>query len=396
MRHRLSIVAWLPFALTSTGAPPTCSRPVKVGNPSSQASAVSCSPDPTHCPSCDPCHLDGCLDPSTGSCSDPAAAEGTPCPGGMCQLGVCAEADGGSSGSGPLDAGSSDAGSSTGLPAFSAVWTIVMENHSATTILNDSTAVFIQQLVSTYSSAVNYSDIRQPSLPNYIEMICGCDSQNYTFDSSNESAVTLITSMGNNMFTNANIGSQLDAAGIPWRAYAQDSSGYVTNCESDDTPEYASRHFPFVYFQNIFGTGTTASAYCIDHARVFGNFTVGTGDFYTDLARGTYRYQWITPDVIYDMHDGTVADGDNFLSYVVPAIQNTAAYQAGGVIFITWDDGDVDDNPLFIAVSNYSRPGYESAIAYSHTNFFATVQDIFGLPRLGDAQRVPNMSDLFQ
>jgi hypothetical protein len=40
------------------------------------------------------------------------------------------------------------------------------------------------------------------------------------------------------------------------------------------------------------------------------------------------------------MHDGTIADGDNWLSSNLPAILGSPEYQSGStVVFITWDEG---------------------------------------------------------
>ena len=153
---------------------------------------------------------------------------------------------------------------------------------------------------------------------------------------------------------------------------------------------------PFLYFSDFVGATATGSQACQDHVRVFGDFTNKTGDFYSDLAAGSYAYQWITPDLIYDMHDGTIADGDNFIGAVVPEIQKTAAYQAGGVIFISFDEGENgSDQILFIAVSKRAKMGYSSMTPYTQDSFLATIEDIYGLPRTGAAVNAPNLMDLF-
>jgi hypothetical protein len=89
--------------------------------------------------------------------------------------------------------------------------------------------------------------------------------------------------------------------------------------------------------------------------------TCRSSTFKTDLNAGTCAYQWITPDLIDDMHDGTDADDDNFIKAVVPEIQKSAQYKAGGVIFITGDEGENgSDDILFVAVSNRAKPNYVS------------------------------------
>jgi acid phosphatase len=280
---------------------------------------------------------------------------------------------------------------------FPAVWVILMENRSKQEIQASSSIPTIKMLASTYAQAGSYSSPLHPSEPNYIEMTCGCDSAHHALDVTDESAQTLIGSAGS-VYKDTSLGGQLEAAHVPWRAYAQDSASGSTlaPCSPDDTGEYAARHLPFVYFQDVFGPGTTGSLLCQSRVRVFGDFKAKTGDFYTDLNAGTYAYQWITPDLIYDMHDGTDADGDSFIAAVVPEIQKSAQYKAGGVIFITWDEGENGSNDIFfIAISNRAKANYASPTPFTHDNFLATIEDIFKLPRTGQAVGAPSMMDLF-
>jgi acid phosphatase len=286
---------------------------------------------------------------------------------------------------------------SSGPYLFPAVWTIIMENHDRNQILTSTDATYIQTLASTYAQAASYTTLGSPSLPNYIEMTCGCSSAHQLVGSLDTPANLLLIAI-NNLFGETSLGGQLQTAGVSWRAYAADSATGSTlgNCAPSNTGEYVSRHMPFIYFKDVFGTGTNAGPICTSRVRVFGDPVGKTGDFYSDLAAGTYAYQWITPDLIENMHDGTIADGNLFLSRVVPEIQKSAAYQAGGVIFITWDEGSSTSNQaLFIAVSKRAKMGYQSPTAFGHPNFLATIEDIYKLDRLGTAVGVPNMMELF-
>ncbi len=285
-----------------------------------------------------------------------------------------------------------------GLPAFAGVWTILFENEGRGSLLDDPDAVHFRQLVDSYASAAKYSATKHPSLPNYIDLTCGCDDQHTFFDIQDNPAEDLIEKSPNDLFQDANLGGELEAAGVAWRAYGQDSApdSQLGPCFTGNTGHYVARHMPFVYFQDIYGTGLEPSSTCVNRVRTFGDFGTGTGDFYTDLGQRASDYYWITPDKIYDMHDGTVADADAFLAAVVPAIQATPQWQEGGVIFITYDEGDLLNQVLFIAVSPFAKPGYESPSSFTHFNFLATIEDIYGLPRTGRATGAPNMADLFQ
>jgi len=64
-------------------------------------------------------------------------------------------------------------------------------------------------------------------------------------------------------------------------------------------------------------------------------------------------------------------------------------FHAGGDLFITWDESSgagEETVPMIIVSPKIKRPGYTSTHPYNHASYLATVEDIFGLPRLGKAQ----------
>jgi acid phosphatase len=68
---------------------------------------------------------------------------------------------------------------------------------------------------------------------------------------------------------------------------------------------------------------------------------------YTQLATDlgstatTPNYLFITPNLIDDMHDGTIAQGDTWLSQNVPTILNSSAFTSqNSVLNIVWDEDD--------------------------------------------------------
>lgn len=323
--------------------------------------------------------------------------------------------------SGGGDGGGNPAVGKSGLPAFTGVWTIVFENHSDWDILNHADAVNFRKLNSEWANAGNYRNITHPSLPNYIEMACGCNDKHARWTERDEPASNLLNTNPNRLFPEPSLGGQLETAGIEWRAYGQDSTkgSKLGPCQMNNTGLYVSRHVPFLYFQDVFGTQTDPYGerdefgnpidpdhvpVCVNRVHPFGDF-LGTandptpsGDFYWDLGQQAMHYYFVVPDQRYNMHDGPVVEGDLFLAKVVEHIMSSAQWKAGGVIFVTFDEGSLDlfDDILFIAISPYAKRGYTSPIAYDHDNYLATIEDIYGLPRLGRAQGKANMADLFE
>lgn len=94
-----------------------------------------------------------------------------------------------------------------------------------------------------------------------------------------------------------------------------------------------------------------------------------------------------------------VKQGDSWLSQTIPLLLNSSAYTNGGIIFITWDEGEGGDGPLgLLALSPDAKGhGYANTLHYAHRSTLRTVQEIFGVsPLLGDAANATNLSDLFQ
>ena len=109
-------------------------------------------------------------------------------------------------------------------------------------------------------------------------------------------------------------------------------------------------------------------------------------------------FTFITPNAVHDMLDGTIAQGDSFLSSYVPALMATPQYQAGNTaIFITWDEdensGGNNRSPT-IVVSPYTE-AVKVATAYNHYSLLRTAEDLLGLPALGNAASASPMESAF-
>ena len=122
----------------------------------------------------------------------------------------------------------------------------------------------------------------------------------------------------------------------------------------------------------------------------------------TDLTNNTVaRYNWITPDLYNEMHSslssgftyhGThytgdqsaVAEGDNFLSIVIPQIEASAAFKNNGLIVIWDDETEGGDTTNFtipeIIISPLAKGNaYASSVPMNHSSDLKTMQEIFGL-----------------
>jgi hypothetical protein len=125
-------------------------------------------------------------------------------------------------------------------------------------------------------------------------------------------------------------------------------------------------------------------------------------NFATDLQSGDYRYMWITPNMCNDMHDCPMETGDQWLRTIVGQIQQSPGYKNGGAIFILFDEGSVRilgagaDLPTMIVSPKLVSPGYRSQTRFDHRSYVATIEDIFGMPRLPSTVDAVPMSEFFQ
>lgn len=270
--------------------------------------------------------------------------------------------------------------SPTSSPAFSHIFTIVLENKEYTTIIGKSDAPYLNSLVSIYGLATQYYAIGHPSLPNYMALTGGS-----TFG---------ITSDCTTCFQHAqNLADQIEASGRTWKAYMENMP---SPCYIGDSPDglYVQKHNPFLYYDDI----RTDHTRCATHVVPFTQFTA-------DLSGNQLpAYVWITPNICHDMHDCSVAVGDTWLSRVVPGILQSTAFSQGGVLFITFDEGEasagccndaVGGQVTTLVISPFVKRGFQSTIPETHYSLLRTIEGVWGLPFLGEASKSTAMTEYF-
>jgi len=275
------------------------------------------------------------------------------------------------------------------------VFIILMENHNwtgthnATSIEGSRYAPYINSVLlpmASHTEEYFNPPAIHPSLPNYLWLEAGTN-----FGILNDDPPSV-----NSQTTTEHLVTLLNNAKVSWKAYEEDISGTV--CPLTDTGEYAVKHDPFVYFDDVTNNQDPNSTYCIAHVRPFTELA-------SDLQNGTVaQYNFITPNLCDDMHDkckpigNAIKQGDTWLSQNVPTILNSAAYTNGGALFITWDEAASGDGPIgMIVLSRFAKGnGYENFIYYTHGSTLRTFEEIFAVsPILNDAASETDLSDLF-
>jgi autotransporter-associated beta strand protein len=329
-------------------------------------------------------------------------------------------------------------------------------NGTATAVINGVPTNLSAQTSYTstyYNATANESNVQyvHPSELNYIWSEAGS-----SLGVTNDNPPYYSTGSPENVqSTTQHLCGLLQLANSSWKAYEEDTDINTTTGAVLPQSQWTVPLFPAS--GTISGTnaynGSNQYSYMIQHdPQVFftdtdGGYNTGTSNsevshyaplqqLQTDLTNNTVaRYNWITPDEFNCMHTplpngftyhGTyltgdsaqIAQGDNFLSIVIPRIMSSAAYRNNGMIVLWMDEtepdasGDNQDDlnhtlpeivisPL--AHANVGGVPYDSTIAeYTHSSDLLTLQEIFQLPgqtsngALGDAANATSLADLFQ
>ena len=224
-----------------------------------------------------------------------------------------------------------------------------------------------------------------PSEPNYLWLEAGTN-----FGITNDSLPAT-----NSQSTTAHLVTLLNNVALGWKSYQEDISG--SDCPLTNVGLYAPKHNPMVFFQDVTGNNNSTDPYCTAHVRPYSELA-------TDLtADSVAAYNFITPNLCDDDHDtcgpqnDSIQQADDWLAAEIPNVVGSRAYQRGGVVIITWDEGVLSDGPIgLIVLSRRAKPGYSNSIHYTHSSTLRSVQDILGVsPYLGDAVNAADLSDLF-
>ena len=320
-----------------------------------------------------------------------AGSGGAPSPCGPCPVGyVCGSANGLPVCRAP-----------SGVPLFTTVIVIVMENTSLATLaaaIKSGGAPNLGAMASAFAAGSDHHGVAHPSLPNYLALTSG-DTQGVTCDCHAAPGQGACNVLSCNKVLGScscdspapSVADQLEAAGLSWMAYAE---GMGAPCNLTDAGSYAVRHVPFLYYDGIQKNAARCAAHVVDLSA----FDLGA----------PARFNFIAPNLVSDMHDPfpagpqNIANGDAWLGPRVKAVLASATYAAGGLFVVVWDEDDASggltgaDDPIAMYVmSPFAKSGgFLSAVKTDHYSLLATIEDGLALPRMGKAgQSRPGVAD---
>ena len=206
---------------------------------------------------------------------------------------------------------------------------------------------------------------------------------------------------------------------VPLSSFSGTSSSYVNPYNGSNQYNYAAKHDPQVLFNDTNGGNnpTSSNPLAQNYAPL--------QQLQTDLNNNTVaNYNWITPDQYNDMHTALsagykgltgdaarIAQGDNFLSIIVPEIMASQAYQNNGAIVLWWDEtegtatgstNDYSHTVGEIVISKLAHPNvnglpFDSTVDLTHSDDLHTWQNLYGVNQtyLGDAANAQGIDSLF-
>ena len=256
-----------------------------------------------------------------------------------------------------------------GLPKFSHVIVIVLENHEYNQVIgNQAEMPYLNQLAQQYTLLTNYHGVTHPSLPNYLAMIGG-DTFGINSDCTRCSV------------NKPSLPDLLEASGKTWKTYQENMP---SPCFSGAADNYAKRHNPFLYFEPIFQDQQR----CQQHVVPFDQLD-------KDLLAGNLPdYAFITPNLCNDAHNCSLPNTDQWLKGVMDKLQKALFLDKNSLIAITFDEGNSNSSCCGLAspaggkvatvlVSPLVKAGFQDDTPYSHYSLLKTIEDAWGLTELG-------------
>jgi hypothetical protein len=235
------------------------------------------------------------------------------------------------------------------------VW-IVFENHSRSEVIGAKDAPYFTRLSERCAAPSAYYGVTHPSIPNYLAMTGG-------------STFGVSSSVWPNTFR-VNAPSIFDQ--VSWREYA---GGMPLPCYLGATSSYVSLVNPAVYY-------TREAANCAtDDVPISGDIDASA------------RFTMIVGDMCSNMHNCTVATGDEWLHEVLPPILRSDQYAAGSTaVFVTFDENDYTAESLpTLVIAPGVTPGAAPSTRFDHYSLLRTTEEMLGVPCIAAACSATSM-----
>jgi hypothetical protein len=253
---------------------------------------------------------------------------------------------------------------STTIPRPDHVVVVIDENHSYGSIIGNADAPYINSLARAGASFTDYRSLTSPSQPNYLALFSG-STQGVTNDTVPHT------------FTAPSLGGQLISKGLGFAGYSEDlpSVGF-TGASSGG---YRRRHNPWVNFTDVPAADNLPLT------------SFPTPANYSKLPAVSF----VVPNMVHDMHDGTVKAGDDWLkAHLDPYVQWAKTHNS--LFVFTFDEKDKTSGLIpTLLVGPMVNPG-NYAGTVNHYNLLRTIEQMYGLSPLGNAAAAAPITNVWK
>lgn len=222
------------------------------------------------------------------------------------------------------------------IPQPDHIVVVVEENHSYPQIIGNPDAPYINALAARGVLFTDFHAETHPSEPNYFALFSG-STQGVTDD-------------GTYRFSAPTLAGELQAAGLSFLGYAETGS--------------PQKHNPWQSFTDSQATGQDFSQFPTDFSKL-------------------PTVAFVSPNQLDDMHDGTVAQGDQWLRDHLGAYADWAQTH-NSLLVVTFDEDDNGgtNHIATIVVGAGLAAGHNDLYA-DHYSLLRMIEDMYGLPALG-------------
>ena len=174
--------------------------------------------------------------------------------------------------------------------------------------------------------------------------------------------------------TAPSLGGQLLAAGLTFAGYSEDlpSAGSLTL----KSGEYARKHNPWSDFTDVPAGDNLRFA-----------------DFPKDFTK-LPTVSFVVPNQLNDMHSGLVRTGDQWLLKHMRSYARWAP-KHNSLLVVTWDEGHGSGNQIPTVITGAGVKHGMKKQFVNHYSLLRTIEDMYGLPPLGNAAGAQPMTSAF-
>ena len=242
-------------------------------------------------------------------------------------------------------------------PSLQRIVVIVFENKEYGAVLGNAKAPTFNRMAQRYATLTRYYGVTHPSLPNYLALVSG-STHGITSDCTNCE------------LDGPTLADPLEQAGKTWKLYAEGlpAPGFA----APGYDGYAKKHDPFMYFRSVLDNPQRAKRVVpLEQLRI------------DERAHALPDFSFVVPNLCHSMHDCSVQTGDSWLrAYLRPLLALPRT-----VVLVVFDEGTTNarggGHVPALALGTAVKPHSRYAAVTNHYGLLRTIEDAWGLARLG-------------